>query len=613
MQNYQNVLKSRLDDVNYRKLAEIKNPQIHSFVAEYIELCNPESVFVITDSEEDRNYIRELSIRNGEEKELAMEGHTVHFDGYNDQARDKDKTKYLLEKGVDLGERLNSIDKTEGVGEVRSFLEDSMQGKQMLVCFFCLGPQDSAFSIPAMQLTDSAYVGHSEDILYRQGYEQFKTMEESEEFFRVIHSAGELEGNVSKNVDKRRVYIDLDDNIVYSVNTQYAGNTVGLKKISLRLAIRKADREGWLAEHMLLMGIRGPGDRISYFCGAFPSACGKTSTAMMPGESIVGDDIAYLRPLGGQLRAANVESGIFGIIRDVNSEDDPIIWKTLNKPGEVIFSNVLVKDNKPYWLGMGQDIPESGYNHSGEWYKGKKDENGKEITPSHKNARYTVALEELENCDEHLNDPEGLPVSGVIYGGRDSDTSVPVEQAFDWTHGIITKGASLESETTAATLGQEGVRMFQPMSNIDFVSLPLGKYIQNNLDISRKLDKEPLVFGTNYFLKDQHGDYLNGMQDKHVWLKWMELRVHGNVNAIERPTGLIPEYEDLKALFKEVLGKEYSRQDYEQQFAMRIEKNLEKIDRIEKIYRESVSDTPQILFDVLDQQRKRIVLFQEKT
>jgi phosphoenolpyruvate carboxykinase (GTP) len=458
-----------------------------------------------------------------------------------------------------------------------------------------------------MQLTDSAYVAHSEDILYRQAYEGFRRAGQTDDFFKIVHTAGKLDENgASAEVDKRRVYIDLNDNTVYSTNTQYAGNTVGLKKLSLRLAINKASREGWLAEHMLVMGVHGPGGRISYFTGAYPSACGKTSTAMLPGESIVGDDIAYLRPIYGELRAANVEAGIFGIIQDVNKDDDPIIWNVLHDPGEIIFSNVLIKDGKPYWLGMGEETPDEGYNHSGKWWAGKKDDEGREITLSHKNARYTVSLSQLENRDPRLNDPEGVPVAGVIYGGRDSDTSVPVEQAFDWTHGIITKGASLESETTSATLGKEGVRVFQPMSNLDFVSLPLGKYIRNNLDIVEKVDSPPLIFSVNYFLRGKDGQFLNDIQDKLVWLKWMELRVHGEVDAIERPTGLIPEYEDLKRLFKEFRGKDYAREEYDEQFALRIPENLAKIDRIEKIYRESVSDAPDILFEVLDEQRKRL-------
>ncbi len=170
-----------------------------------------------------------------------------------------------------------------------------------------------------------------------------------------MHSAGKLtEEMVSAEYDKKRIYIDNMDNTIYSVNTQYAGNSVGFKKLAFRLAIRKASSEGWLAEHMLLMGVHGPGGRKTYFAGAFPSACGKTSTAMLPGETILGDDIAYIRDINSVARAVNVEAGIFGIIQDVNPRDDVLIYKVLTQPGEIIFSNVLVKDGKPYWLGMGQ-------------------------------------------------------------------------------------------------------------------------------------------------------------------------------------------------------------------------------------------------------------------
>ncbi|MFW6457075.1 MAG: phosphoenolpyruvate carboxykinase (GTP), partial [Planctomycetota bacterium] len=560
-----------------------------------------------TDSKEDVDYVRQRALETGEEKDLEIPGHTAHFDGYNDQARDKENTKYLLRSDTDLGERLNSVDKDEGLDEVHGYLENSMEGKELLIRFFCLGPKGGPFAIPAMQLTDSAYVGHSEDILYRRGYETFEKLNGSDSFFRFVHTQGRLENGVSIDIERRRVYIDLEDDIVYSTNTQYGGNTIGLKKLALRLAIQKASREGWLAEHMLVAGIHGPQGRITYFTGAYPSACGKTSTAMVPGESIVGDDIAYLRPIDNTLRAANVESGIFGIIRDVNPEDDPIIWKVLHQSGEVIFSNILIgDDNKPYWLGMGQDIPDHGVNHSGEWWAGKTDDDGREVTPSHKNARYTVSLDRLENADEKLHAPEGVEVSGVIYGGRDSDTCVPVEQAFNWVHGIVTKGASLESETTAATLGKEGVRQWSPMSNMDFVSIPLGQYIMNNIKIADELDEIPMIFGVNYFLKGEDGNYLNGMADKRVWLKWMERRVHGEVETIERPTGLIPEYEDLKTLFAEVLDKSYSQAEYEQQFAPRIPENLAKMDRIEEIFRTSVPDTPDIVFEELDKQRERL-------
>jgi len=605
------ILQAALDKENLGKLMALDNAKLHRFVADAIDLCKPAKVFVATDAPADIAFIRQLAIEAGEEMPLATEGHTVHFDGPADQGRDPGNTKYLLPEGVDLGERLASTDREAGLAEVRGFLAGSMAGRTMLVRFFCLGPTGSVFSIPCVQITDSSYVAHSEDLLYRWGYEQFRSIGDSEAFFRYLHSQGRLaENNTSADVDQRRIYIDIADEIVYSTNTQYGGNTIGLKKLSLRLAIRKADREGWLAEHMYVMGVGGPGGRKTYFCGAFPSGCGKTSTAMLPDESIVGDDIAYFRVIDGQFRAVNVEKGIFGIIRDVNADDDPVIHQVLTTPGEVIFSNVLVADRRPYWVGMGQDLPAAGVNHTGDWTAGATDAKGNEIPPSHWNARYTVSLERLANLDEALNDPNGVNVGGIVYGGRDSDTCAPVVQAFDWTHGIITIGASLESEATAAVVGAgEGVRKFNLMSNMDFVAIPLGKYIANNLDFGNQLAGPPAIFGVNYFLRGADGKYLNQMQDKHVWIKWAELRVHGDVDAIETPTGLIPQYADLKRLFAEVRGKEFTEADYVEQFKLRVGENLAKLDRIEAIYR-GVADTPQIVFDALAAQRDRLQALQ---
>ncbi len=603
---YADILAENLDETNLAKLLALKNPAMHQFVADAIAMCKPEKIFVATDSQEDIAFIRQLALDRKEEASLAIEGHTIHFDGYHDQARDVARTKYLLPEGMDLGERLNSTGRAEGLAEIRGFLAGAMTGKIAMVRFFCLGPTDSAFGIPCVQITDSSYVAHSEDLLYRSGYEQFKRLGDSGKFFRFLHSAGRLaDNNTSADVPKRRVYIDIEAETVYTSNSQYAGNTIGLKKLALRLAIRKADREGWLAEHMFIMGVHGPGGRKTYFTGAFPSACGKTSTAMLPGESIVGDDIAYFRNVGGAARAVNVEAGIFGIIRDVNPTGDPVIYDVLTMPGEVIFSNVLITDKKPHWLGMGCELPKSGFNHSGDWTAGAKDADGKKITASHMNARYTVNLARLANVDEALNDPEGVIVGGIIYGGRDSDTCVPVQQAFDWAHGIITIAASLESESTSATLGAEGVRKFNLMSNMDFVAVPLGKYIQNNLDFGESLEKVPPIFGVNYFLKDSDGKYLNGMLDKGVWVKWAELRVAGDVDVIKTPTGLIPKYEDLKRLFAEVLDKDYTEADYAEQFKLRIPENLAKLERVEKIYRD-IPDTPEIVFETFAAQRQRL-------
>jgi phosphoenolpyruvate carboxykinase (GTP) len=352
---------------------------------------------------------------------------------------------------------------------------------------------------------------------------------------------------------------------------------------------------------------------VTYFAGAFPSACGKTSTSMLPGQAIVGDDIAYLRKKNGQARCVNVEKGIFGIIRDVSAKDDPIIYEALTNPCEVIFSNVLIDNKKkPHWLGMGTELPTEGINHSGQWHKGKTDANGNEITASHKNARYCLNIPNLSNCDPLLDDPKGVVVGGIVYGGRDSDTWVPVEQAFNWTEGIIIKGAALESETTSATLGKEGVRTFNLMSNLDFLSIPLGQYIRNNLDFAEGIDRPPLIFSVNYFLRGKDGKYLNGMADKKVWILWAELRINGDAEAIETPTGLIPKYEDLAKLFKEHLDTKYTKDDYIRQFTTRIPENLAKLDRVEKIYKEKVPDTPQILYDSFAEVRKRLKAAQDK-
>ncbi len=612
------ILKTRLGQEDYQKLVRIDNPKLHQFIAKYVELCNPAQVFVSTDSPADIRYIRQAAIRNGEESELAVEGHTIHFDGYHDQARDKETTRFLIPKGVALGPEINATDRDAGLKEIHHILKNIMQGHELYVCFFCLGPAGSEFTVHCVQLTDSSYVVHSEGLLYRPGYEEFKRLGDYERFFKFVHSQGELQPaglglGVSKNIDRRRVYIDLNSETIYSTNTQYAGNTIGLKKLAMRLAINRALKEDWLTEHMLIMGVHGPKGRISYLLGAFPSMCGKTSTALLEGESVVGDDIAYLRKKGGEVRAVNVEKGIFGIIQEVNSRDDPIIWMAVHQPAEVIFSNVLVTEERDvYWIGKDGEVPEKGVNHSGEWVLGKKDAEGKEIPPSHKNARFTIDMKSLDNLDPKLNHPGGVVVSGMIYGGRDSDTWVPVEESFSWQHGIITKGASLESETTAATLGKAGVRTFNPMSNLDFLSIPIGKYIEVSLNFGADLPNPPLIFSVNYFLRGSDGNFLNDKHAKQVWLKWMELRAHQEVKAIKTPTGLIPKYEDLRRLFQETLGEDYSQEDYNKQFTIRVPENLAKLDRLTKIYKTRVTDTPPIVFKVFEEQRQRLIKDREK-
>ncbi|MBN2406946.1 MAG: phosphoenolpyruvate carboxykinase (GTP) [Elusimicrobia bacterium] len=614
MDGYINILKSKLSPDHFDKLAALQNEEVNRFVAHAIELCEPDSVWVGDDSDEDMEYCRQLAIDNGEEIPLKIKGHTVHFDGYFDQARKKEVTRYLVPEGESLDPKLNQVSRSEGIKEIEGLQRGAYRGRKMLVRFFCLGPPGSVYAIPCLQITDSAYVVHSEDLLYRGGYGEFRRQSGNPgfEFFKFRHATGEVDERMtSSNHDRNRVYMDQTENTVYSVNTQYAGNTVGLKKLSLRLAIRKADREGWLAEHMFIMRVNGPKGRKTYLCGAYPSACGKTSTAMIPGENIVGDDLAYFRVINGKFMAVNVESGIFGIIQDVNAKGDPVIWDVLHKEGEVIFGNVLVNDGKPYWLGMGEDIPETGMNHvSMKWTRGMKGPDGKPTTCAHKNARYTVRIDDLENKDPDWNNSGGLPVGGIIYGGRDSDTSVPVRESFGWEHGICTMGAMLESETTAATIGAEGVRKWNVMSNMDFLSMSVSKYLKNNLEFAKDIDR-PKIFGTNYFLK-KDDKYLNGMLDKAVWVKWMELRIHGDTDGIETPVGIMPVYEDLRDLFSGILKKDYTREEYGEQFTLRVPENLAKLERMEEIYTSKVSDTPAILIEFLLEQRARLQQVREK-
>ncbi len=605
-------LKSKMDEENFGRLAALENEKLNAFVADAIRLCRPADVFVADDSEESVRRTRESVVEAGEEKPLKIEGHTVHFDGMNDQGRDREVTRYLVPEGETLAPSLNQIGREEGLAEVRGLLEGSMEGRTMVVRFMTLGPNNSVFSIPCVECTDSWYVSHSLNLLYRMGYADFQRMKKKDEFFSVLHSAGKMdERMVSVEDDKKRIYIDHTREKVYSVNTQYAGNTVGLKKLALRLTIRKADREGWLAEHMFLLGVQGPDGRKSYFAGAFPSACGKTSTAMLPGEKILGDDIAYFRAVDGRCMAVNAEAGVFGIIQNVSAESDPAIWEVLTKPGEVIFSNVLIKDGKPYWLGMGEDVPESGVNFSGEWFKGKKDAQGKEIPPAHKNARYAVRIKALANCDPELENPEGVKLDVIIYGGRDYYAYVPVQQGYDWAHGVVAYGAALETVTTFATVGKEGVPEINMMSIQDFVAIPLGKYIQNDLDFAGKLKEVPAVFGVNYFLMDEQGKFLNGVRDKHVWIHWMERRIHGEAGALKTPTGLIPKYSDLKALFREVLDKDYSEEDYRKQFTIRVKENLAKMDRAIASYRKE-AEVGEEVFGNLEAQRDRLLEAQKE-
>ncbi|MEM0380285.1 MAG: phosphoenolpyruvate carboxykinase (GTP) [Desulfurococcaceae archaeon] len=604
------ILRKYLDEEHYIRLKAIPDPELHRWIANIVQITNPSKVYVIKGDPEDFVFVKKKSIENGEEIQTKYRYKTVHFDGPMDLARDRGNTRILIPNGGSIP-YINTLDRENGLNEITGLYKNSMNGKIMYVIPLCLGPPRSVFTIYAIQVTDSAYVAHSELILYRICYEEFK-QGYAKNYIKFLHSVGELNERVwCKNISNRRIYIDLVDQTVYSINTEYAGNTVGPKKLALRLCIYRGYLENWLCEHMFIIGVKGPGDRITYFTGAYPAGCGKTSTAMIA-DTIIGDDIAIIKAINSEPRAVNTEIGSFGIIDGVNPKDDPEIYSILLDPGtEVIFSNILLcRDGEPWWNGRPEE-PCSGLNWNIEWWPGKTSIDGKPEPPSHPNARFTTYLKYFSRLDPNIDNPNGVLIEGMIFGGRDSDTHVPVEEAFDWVHGVITKGAALESERTAAVLGTTGVREFNPFAILDFLSISIGKFIELHLRFRDLIRKEPKIFGVNYFLKDEKGRYLNDKVDKLVWLKWMELRVHGDVDAVETPTGYIPLYIDLTDLFNKYLGKEFSEIDYEKQFMIRIPQHLDKIERIWKIYSE-IPDTPVELFNVLREQRNRLKSYRDR-
>jgi phosphoenolpyruvate carboxykinase (GTP) len=348
MSEKEGFLKDKIDADNFEKILKIKNKKVKEFIYEFIKLCQPKEVFVSNGSLDDIKYIRDKAIEDKEEIRLKIENWTVHFDSIADQGRATQDTKFLVPKNKEFDPNLNSIEREEGLNEIKKLLNGIMNNKRMYILFYTLGPANSEFSIPCIQITDSAYVAHSENLLYRNGYKVFTELpEDSDRFFKFVHSFGELENFVSKNIDKRRIYIDLEDKIVYSVNTQYGGNSIGLKKLAMRLSIDLGYKEGWLTEHMFIMALLGKNNRKTYFTGAFPSLCGKTSTATIESAKIVGDDIAFIREKNGKAFAVNVEKGVFGIIDGINKNDDKIIGEILEKPIEIIFSNILItEDNR---------------------------------------------------------------------------------------------------------------------------------------------------------------------------------------------------------------------------------------------------------------------------
>ena len=605
------LFESRCDKDSSARLDRIKNKEALLRIANAISLTDPDAVFVNTGSSVDIQRAREMSLEKGEEQPLAMKDHTIHFDLPQEQARIVDRTFYVVNEGEETSLLAKSVARDAALEHVRTHMSGVAKGKTLMVGFFSRGPIGAQAAIPALEITTSTYVMHSANILYRNVYDRFdEEVERVGYFFTNVHSEG---ANRSEDLPNARVYMDRSWLTTFSMLCTYAGNTLLLKKGNHRFAVDLAtyyDREDKLSEHMFITGMTGPGGRKTYFAGAAPSGCGKTTTAMV-GTDFIGDDLSQLWIAeDGTLRGINPEKGIFGIVRDVKREDDPSLMKALREEGaEVIWSNVLVDENRvPHWVGNGEEHPKKGINFQGEWWEAKTDVTGKHIPLSHPNSRCTIACASIENYNQAAaEDPNGVGIKVITYSGRDSDTMPPVWVAKNPDHGVVI-GASILSAATATEVGVTGVRR-QPWANEPFIAGPLADYMDAQFVFfnSDKLKDKPIMAGLNYFLthgaRGGEGSGLLGeKRDVKVWLGWLELRAHDDIGAIETPIGLIPRYEDLRALFAGI-GKKYPKELYNKQFAFYVDNILGRIDLQEQAYGKE-KNVPGKLFEVYKEQRE---------
>jgi len=610
------VFQDKMASEHLERIGRIATPEILVKIANAIVLCEPDTVYVNTGSEADRRFIRELALEKGEERKLPMDGHTIHYDLEEEQGRIIDRTYYIANPAETVSSLAKRMEREMALEEVRDKMGGIMKGMTLIVGCYMRGPVGSPVSNPALELTSSAYVAHSAEILYRNAFRNFdREVKRLGHFYANIHSEGL---NRPEDLPDARVFMDRSHLTTYSFNCTYAGNTLLLKKGNHRFSVDRSvyeKRASELAEHMFITGFEEPAGRITWFAGAAPSGCGKTTTAMA-GTHFVGDDLAQMWIAGdGTVRSVNPECGIFGIVEDVNREGDPKLMEVLRNPGaEVIWSNVLIdEDGVPQWTGNGEPMPESGYNFQGRWKKGMTDEKGEPVPVSHPNARCTISSESLANYSGEAENSAGVETRVITYSGRDSDTMPPVWVGRTPDEGVVI-GACIVSAATATEVGATGVKR-QPWANAPFIPGALGDYMDaqfrffNSDRIEGK--KRPLMAGLNYFLTHEarggeSKKLLGEKRDVKVWMAWLGRRAHGEVEALKAPIGFLPKYDDLKGLFEKVIGKNYPEDLYVKQFSLYIDNIVARIDmQIGAYSREE--NLPDRLFEILKQQRKELM------
>ncbi len=614
------LFETKMDAVSLARIRTIQNPAALLKIANAIAMCRPNSVFVHTGSDSDRRYIRGLAIQKGEETQLATPNHTIHFDLKEEQGRILDRTFYIADEADIVNSLANKKLRRDALREIQERMTGIMRGKIMLAGFYSRGPVGAPVSSPAIEITSSAYVTHSAELLYRNAFAAFDAeVRRAGYFYTNIHSEGR---NLPEDLPDARVFMDRAYQTTYSFNCTYAGNTLLLKKGNHRFSVDRAvyeNRGHELSEHMFITGIEGTEGRVTWCAGAAPSGCGKTTTAMA-GSRFVGDDLAQIWiDAGGAVRAVSPECGIFGILEDVNREGDPHLMDILRNPGaEVIWSNVLVDpQGVPHWAGNGEAPPLGGRNFQGDWAPGKIGANGKPIPISHSNSRCTLPSKALANYSDETENPQGVEIRIITYSGRDSDTMPPVWEARSADEGVAI-GACIVSKATATEIGASGVKR-APWANAPFIPGAIGDYMdaQFRFFTNPRIadDKRPVIAGLNYFLTHEaRGGSAKGLlgekRDVGVWLAWLERRVHREVAAIETPIGFIPRYPDLKRLFQDIIGKDYSEDLYVRQFSLYITNIVARIDMQLDAYAGEMN-VPSRFFDILRRQRQELTALEK--
>lgn len=524
------------------------NKAVQQWVEEMAKLTKPDNIVWLDGSEEEKERLTKQSLAAGELHELnqkELPGCYLHRTAVNDVARVEHLTFICTSKKEDAGPNNNWMSPAEAYDKLGKLFDGSMKGRTMYVIPYLMGPEGSPFSKVGIELTDSIYVVLNMRIMTRMGKAAMDHLGNSDDFVKGLHSKGELDP------EKRYICHFPEDNTIWSIGSGYGGNVLlGKKCFSLRIASHMGRNEGWMAEHMLILGLQAPSGEVSYIAAAFPSACGKTNLAMLiPPEPFekagykvwtVGDDIAWMR-IGedGRLWAINPEAGFFGVAPGTSMKTNPNAMLTVKK--NTIFTNVvLTPENTVWWEGIGIEPPETGIDWKGNPWTPESGEKG-----AHPNSRFTAPARQCPCISSEWENPKGVPISAIVFGGRRAKVAPLVYQSFDWEHGVFV-GATMGSETTAAATGAVGVVRRDPMAMLPFCGYNMADYFEHWLEMGKRIPKPPKIFNVNWFRTNEQGKFIwPGYGENLRVLQWIIDRCKGKAEAVESPVGYLPKVEDL--------------------------------------------------------------------